>query len=197
MNHTPRRVGLFVLGIVVIGALSAAGTFAVLHYTHPGAKKAAPVANIAQKTPGHPQFSFDATAAPNWYQGPVDKVSLAMFSRDKTSGCWASIEHKPGTVDADSELQKIQTTLTNSGETVTPGAIVPMTLQTTGGTVSYELHQYTVTPSGNAEKPYGGQEFAYFSLMSGYGKVQAYCTTAAQLATVTPALAALKFDTTK
>lgn len=197
MKHKRLRLVLYSVISCVIIALAATSTFFVIKHADADiSPSVSPSTGLAQKTPGTPQFSFMAAKAPGWHQGPTDKVSMALFSNDMASGCWTSIEHKTGTIDEAAELQKIQAHWTDSGYTVAPSEPLAVTLQTKTAPLSYNLHQYTVA-STTGEQVLGGQEFAYFPVPSGYIKVQGYCNSASQLATITPALEALVFDASK
>lgn len=95
------------------------------------------------------------------------------------------------------ELQKSEDGLVSAGYTTTPGSILAVTLQTGTGEQQYQLHQYSVTGTGSAGKPYGGHEFGYLQLPKGYIKVQGWCDTTEHLAATIPALQAVKFDESK
>lgn len=137
------------------------------------------------------QFSFDAAAAPGWVKGPTNKTSLALFNSDRS--CFISVDHKTGTVDAASEIQKTQTSLTKDGYTVTADS----TLDQTISAQQYKLSQYNVTGAGSSGQLYGGQEFGYVQLTDGYIAVAGYCNTSDQLPSSLPAIQALKFDAAK
>lgn len=146
------------------------------------------IPGFEQKTPGAAQFTF--MGAPDWRQGPVDKVSLAAF-HDGGDSCFISIQQKEGSIDIAAALAKGQADLASGGYTVSPGAVVPLTLQTTAGPLSYELHEYAI--SGGSAQLLGGQALSYFALPNGYAKVEAHCKTIDQLSRTIPALQALKF----
>jgi hypothetical protein len=196
-NSKKSRYRLWCFLVVIATTLAVAGVAAAKFYMDNFSDSGSQTPQLSQKTSGNPQFTFDTAAAPGWYQGPVDKVSMALFSEDRESGCWASIEVRPGSVDAVTELNKIQNSLVSGGNTVTTDGTIPLTLQTTTEKIPYELHKYTVTGDGSVSKPYGAQEFAYFALGQGHAKVQGYCNTADKLQTITPALQAVKFDPAK
>lgn len=197
MKHKHIQLSRRIALSLAIFVLAAAATIFIMRQTHADiSPSVSPTTGLAQKTPGTPQFSFQAAAAPGWRQGPIDKVSLALFSNDEASGCWTSVEHKTGTVDVAAELQKAQTSWTNDQNyTIVSTNILPVTLQTASGKKQYDLHQFTLSSTGG--RLYGGQEFGYLLLAGGYIKVQGYCNTADQLASITPALQAITFDATK
>lgn len=197
MKRKHVRLSLYIGASCVLITLAAASTIFVMKRVNADTSPSvSPSTGLAQKTPGTPQFSFTVAKAPGWHRGPTDKVSMALFSDDMASGCWTSIEHKTGPIDEDVELQKIQANWADSKYTVTPSEPVHMMLQTSGGVVPYDLHQFSVA-SATDEQVLGGQEFAYFPVTQGSIKVQGYCNDASQLATITPALEAFTFDATK
>lgn len=186
-----KQILLIVAGIVVIIVVGAFLLMQKMQHKQP--KNNVETSEVAQKTPGKPEFSFDSSVATTWRQGPTDKVSMAIFDKDETTGCWMSIEHKSGIVDEAAELKKIEANWPNAGLSATKYADVPMILKTKKGDVSYTLHQYSAV-STTGEKALGGQEFAYFKLPNGYAKVQGYCSEVEKLATMTPALQAVTFN---
>ncbi|USN96825.1 MAG: hypothetical protein H6797_01315 [Candidatus Nomurabacteria bacterium] len=189
-QRSKRRV---IIPLVVLIALGVASVAVVMNLDHIKAStSASSTSNLPQKTPGKSQFSFDTTAASDWRQGPADKVSLAAFY--SPSDCFISVEHKAGTLNVATELQKDQNGLSSDGYTSKPGAVVSATLQTSTGKKQFELHQYTVSGNGSGGKLYIAHEFGYIQLTDGYVKAQGYCdATKNMLATVT-ALQAIKFD---
>lgn len=196
-NSKKSRYRLLIFLVVLVGVIALCGAAAFKFYTDNFTSSPQKSSELAVKTSGTPQFSFDAAAAPGWYRGPIDKVSMALFSKDRESGCWTSIEIRSGSVDPTTEVQKIQNSLTSGGNTVVATGTVLLALRTGSGPVQYELHQFSVTGESAAAKPYGAQEFGYFPLGNGYGKVQGYCNTTDKLPTITPALQAIKFDAAK
>ena len=96
------------------------------------------------------QFSFSASDAPDWRQGPANKTSLALFYNP--DDCFTSVEHNEGTVDAAAKLQESQKSLANSGYASTPGPVLTASLQTSTGSQQYQLHQYAVTGTASGGK---------------------------------------------
>jgi hypothetical protein len=136
------------------------------------------------------QFSF--TGSIGWWQGATNETSMALFHN--AHDCFVSAQHKTGTVNVATELQKTQASLTGSGYTVTPGSTQSIVMQTKTGPQSYELYQSTVTTPAGANAVEGGQEFGYLQLSDGYLFVEGYCDTAAELPATIPALQAIKFN---
>jgi len=140
-------------------------------------------------------FSFDASKAAGWYQGPANASSMAIFSNDQS--CWVSLERKTGTVDEAAELQKSLATLTGSGYTVEQKDTLQFTLAATSGSKPYRLYQHDVSGQGSAGQLYGGQQLGYVQFSDGSVFIQGYCNTFAQLPAITPVLQAVKFNDTK
>jgi hypothetical protein len=138
------------------------------------------------------KFSFAGSTG--WWQGATNNTSMALF-RDHE--CFASIQYKPDTIDASSALKKTQADLVAGGYMSTPGTTVVASLKFEEGQQQYQLHQYTVTGTGNGGQLYGGQEFGYLPLASGHIEVQAYCNTPDELPMTVSALQAIKFDANK
>lgn len=181
------------ISLVALVVLAAVTTFIAVKYTR--ADNIPTPVTTTQNGPisGNPQFSFNATAAPGWSQGPTDKVSLAIFLDDHS--CWAYANHKPGVVNATTELQKMQDDLKKDrGFTMAPGATLQLTLKTTSGELPYQLHQSSVESKGEL---YGGQEFGYIPLSDSHIYIAGYCNNAEQLAAIAPALRAITFDSSK
>jgi hypothetical protein len=186
-NHNRIKLNRYTTGILVL-LIVAAVAFILLRQNNTEASTPTKPAATTAKS----QFSF--TGAPGWRKGPSNKTSMAVFNADHT--CFISAEYKTGSVDAAAEVEKIKDKLADSGYTVTPGATQTIALQSNSGQHQYELYQYSVTGSGGAGTVKGGQEFGYSQLSSGYVKAEGYCDTAEQLPTTTPALNAIKFDST-
>ncbi len=146
-----------------------------------------------------PLFSFDANKAPGWWQGATNRTSMAVFDKDQTHACFVSAEYKKGTVDVDTEINKINADLTQSGNgyTVTPLGSQTLELSINSTPQQYELKQSSVTTPEGAEKVKGGQEFGFVQLSKGYIKVMGYCDTPEQLPGTLASLQAIRFDDTK
>ena len=92
--------------------------------TNSSSRKAAP-----QETKR--MFSF--TGATGWRQGPTNETSMALFGnerKDKTSACFTSIEYHHGTIDVQSEVQKMTEDSNSLGNTITEIATQPLSLNT-------------------------------------------------------------------
>ncbi len=139
------------------------------------------------------KFSFLGSSG--WTQGPTNRTSLALFKIDHE--CFTSVEYKSGIVNANDELHKTETSLAGSGYIVSKGVTIPATIKTTTGTINYDLHQYSVSGTGNGGQLYGGQEFSYIPMDSGFIKVQGYCDASEQLPSTISSLQAIKFDVSK
>lgn len=180
----------YTIGSSIFIAIAAISTVVILPHNHTEAASPAKPA-VGAAVPS--QFKF--TGANGWWQGATNKTSMALFH--KTDGCFTSVEHKSGMVDTAAELQKQYDMQTRGGYTVTPGNTQTLTIQTVAGQEKYDLHQSSVTGTGDGGKVKGGQEFGYVQLPSGYIKVMGYCDTPDQLPATLPALQAIKFDSTK
>lgn len=138
---------------------------------------------------------FTTSGVSGWWQGATSKTDMALF--ESNHDCFTSVQYKTGTVDAAADMQTATTKQAAAGGTVTPGAVVSMNLQTTDGTKSYDLHQFTTTSADPSDKAMQGMELGYVQLANGYVKVQANCNTADQLPSTIPALNSVKFDQNK
>jgi hypothetical protein len=137
-----------------------------------------------------PEFSFTGTAG--WRKGPVNQTSLALFH--DSDGCFTSVEHRSGSVDADAEIQKSQTGLAGSGGVSRPLADISLKLATTTGLLPYELHQFDIANTSSTDKLMGGLELGYLQLSGGYIVIQGHCDTSEQLPATIPALEAIRFE---
>jgi hypothetical protein len=188
MPRILRRKNFVIAGLVLVLGAATAGI--VIFRANSSAANAPANPPVGAAVPS--QFSF--TGAADWWQGATNKTSMALFHK---YDCFTSVEHKTGTVDVASELQKMQDMLSSDGYTVAPGSTQTLTLQTTAGPKQYELHQSSVTTPADANKVKGGQEFGYIQLSAGYIKVMGYCDTADQLPATLPALQGIKFNQAK
>lgn len=186
----PGRQTVMQLGIFI--ALVVAASAVVLYHGHPKQSAAASKSSAAAQSP----FAFAAAQALAWRKGPSNATSLAIF-HNGTDGCFASMEYRPGTINAEAALQATQASLASSGYTSQPSAILNVTLQTGAGLQQYQLHQYTVSGTGSSGQTMGGQEFGYVQLSDGYLKIESYCNTPDQLPATIPALQAMSFNAAK
>jgi hypothetical protein len=186
MKETQHQLsGRAVSSWAVFILLAAAAIAFSLHRGQTAATPAALVVTPAKTAAS--EFSFAGAAG--WRTGPTNKTSLAAFSND--SVCFTSMEYKPGTVNEAAELQKQQDDLTAGGDQTAALATAVSTVQTTGGTQQYILHQYRIT--GNGKQLMGGLALGYMQISGGYITVQAHCNTAEQLPKVVAALQAYRF----
>ena len=146
---------------------------------------------VAKATPS--QFSFAGTA--NWHKGPTNQTSMALFSDN--GECFASIEHKSGTIDVTSAIKKQETGLQSSGGSMTATADVTATIKVNNTSQQYELHQFSLSSSASSQKLMGGLGLGFIQLSDGYLEVQEHCNTADELSTVLPAVQAYEFDSAK
>lgn len=188
MKHNRFSHRHYITTSLVLMAIVGTSVAVTLQHNH---TDAAPTPKKAASTVHPSQFSFNATAASDWTKGPSNRTSMALFY--KPADCFTSVEYKPGTVDIPAELAKKQNMMNGDGYTSTPGAIVSATLQTGSGPQTYQLHQFAVS-GGGTDKLYPADEFGYLPLAHGYIKVEAYCTTAQNLAATIPALQAITFS---
>lgn len=195
MKQKRKILNRYTISTLAVLILAAAAYTAFI--IKPGSTQAETTAKISSNAPVKSQFSF--TGATGWVQGPTNKTSMALFHGDSIAqpaadGCFASIEHKTGTVDVAAQLQKQQASLASSGGTMTATATPTATVQTASGPQQYDLHQYSL--AGGSEQLMGGLELGYVQLPDGYLVIQGHCNTAAQLATTISALQAYEFDGT-
>lgn len=141
-------------------------------------------------------FSFSDPQG--WWQGVTTKTSMVVFDNNSSHACFVMLEYISGSVDADSEINKINAELTKHGENyaITPLDTKKLELHTTAGPVGYELRQSSVTTPPGSSKVKGGQAFGYIQLSDGYVEIKGYCDTPEQLGSIMPALEAIKFDDT-
>lgn len=192
LNH--KLVNRYSVGaVILLVIILAACAVLLLRHTANTEAASAPKADpqLAQRTPGNPQFSFSPAAATGWHQGPTDKVSMALFG---PNGCFTSVQHKTGTVDVAAELKKDEAMLISMGYARADRGTLSMTLKTSAGDKPYQLYQYSASgsPGGRAIK--GGQALGYVQLADGYVKVEGYCDTFDGLSSTTPALQAIRFQ---
>jgi hypothetical protein len=193
--HLKSNRSLFVLLII---AVLAATFIAIIVYrddTAASSSSAKPDANVSKQ----PLFSFDTKKAPGWWQGATNDTSMAVFDKNQVHECFVSAEYKKGTVNADAEINKINTELTQSGGgyTVTALGSQAIELQTSSEPLQYELLQSSVSTPAGAEKLKGGQEFGFVQLSGGYIKIMGYCDTPEQLPNTIESLQAIRFSNTK
>jgi hypothetical protein len=135
------------------------------------------------------QFSF--SGASGWHKGPTNETSMALFKDDRE--CFTSIEHKPGIVDVDADIQKQQSMVAGGGNTMAAGATPAVTVQTDTGSQQYQLHEFTLS-SGDAGHPLmGGLGLGYVQLSGGYLYIQSHCNRSDELPATIPALQAYHF----
>lgn len=197
MKHRQRKLKQNrTLPIILIIALAAAFTSVIVYRNHTTASQSSDQGTDASK---RSLFSFDAKAAPGWWQGATNETSIAVFGNDEMHGCFVSAEYKKDTIDADVEINRINTELTraNGGYVVTPLESHAVELQTNSEPLPYELRQSSVSNPQGAEKLKGGQEFGFAQLSNGYIKITGYCDTPEQLSGTLPSLDAIKFDDTR
>jgi len=134
-------------------------------------------------------FSFNASKAPDWNQGPTNKTSLALFKKD--TGCFASVEVKNGVVDETQALSKITAGFSDQGYGVT--TLDPITtdfaIDGAPSSTSYTLHPYSL--SGTGQGDYKTQVFGYVPLENRYITVEAYCSDNTTFSQIVDTLSAI------
>jgi hypothetical protein len=135
------------------------------------------------------QFTFKKVA--DWRQGPTNKTSMALFY--DRADCFVSMQYKSGFVNVMSEQERWQDGQTEQGNTVTPGTVRTLQLQTNEGPKQYQLQQYTLTPGEGSSDPYLAQELGYLQFADGYVKIEGYCAHLRDLPATLPALQAMTF----
>lgn len=172
--------------VVLIVALSAAITGIAGYRLIRKPVAAAPA--TAATTPAS-MFSFDASAAPSWRQGPTDATSMALFKND--SECFVAVLFTAA--DQAPETQKTLESLKADGYTITPVGTPAAAFSGPGGKTEYLLSQYSVTGIEGPNAVYKSQEFASVPVSGGFVKVQGYCANPSDLAATVTALNALAF----
>jgi hypothetical protein len=184
-----RNRKIFVILVVVVLFGAAGAGLAIVHAkSSPKTPAAAPYHSPAAVVSATPLFSFDASKAPDWKQGPGNNTSMALFT--KTQGCFASVEVKKGTADEPQALSKVTAGFTEQGYGVK--ALSPITtafsVSNDPAGISYVLHPYALT--GVGQGGYKTQAFGYVTLPNRYISVQAYCSDDTTLPQITDALSA-------
>lgn len=183
-NHKRFVLNRYTIGTLALLILAASTTLIIKHAHTDAAPAIKPGVGAAVPS----QFSFSGVMG--WWQGATNQTSMALFHNGDS--CFTSVQHYSGTVNANAELQKLQATQSGGG-TSTPGAIVPVTLQTKSGTQQYELHQYNLAPPDNTPL-LRGLELGYLQLPGSYIKIEGHCDTTDELPATIPALQAIKFN---
>ena len=186
-KHNRLKLGRYALALVLL-ILVAATSVVLLHRRTDASPAVKPAVGAAVPS----VFSFAGTSG--WWQGATNKTSMALFHN--SDGCFTSVQYSTGTVDATAELQKFSVSQAGYGGSSTPGAVLPVALQTNTGSQQYQLHQYTLT-GASGEKLMTGLELGYLQLTGGYVKVEGHCDTPDQLPATIPALRSVKFDAAK
>jgi hypothetical protein len=136
-------------------------------------------------------FSFDASKAPGWRQGPINETSIALFSNDQS--CFISIERKSGSFDLAAETTKTQESLAGDGYSVERLDTTTGTIQVDTRATELTFEQLSVGGGGNAGQLYGGQGYGYTQLDEDYLYAQVNCNTSDQLKTAIASVSALAF----
>lgn len=139
------------------------------------------------------KFSFADTIG--WHLGfsnQTPAVSQVIFSNDGT--CFISAEYDHGSIDDNTEVQKLTDSLTNAGDAVAslPNADVSMTID--GQVASYSIYQQGVaaSPSSNQQIK-GGVGLGFIHLGDHYIKVSTSCDTSSQLSGTVEAVKNISF----
>lgn len=180
------RPVIFTPSLVIIALALVGLVFFMKHR----AAAATPHQSVAA-TPVQSQFSF--SGVPGWHKGPTNETSMALFRDD--GECFTSIEHKSGAVDVDTEIQKQQSMMASSGNTMAAGATPVVTVQAGTGSQQYELHEFSLSSGDKSHPLMGGLGLGYLQLSNGYIKIQSHCNTADELPSTVPALEAYQFHT--
>jgi hypothetical protein len=176
---------LLLIAVVVLSVLLVVLViFKLNHET--AAKKPKDTARVAVNS----QFSFDAKAAPEWRQGPANKMSMALFY--EKGDCFVSFENKTVPADEVTSLEQIKSGMVANGYTVADLGSHSLTLKQPGTGTSYVLHQYSAT-GGDSNGLYKNQEYAFVSMAKGHVFIQGYCDNPDDLPDTLTALSAVTF----
>lgn len=189
------KIGVTCLFLFAIGG---AGTYAAFSYY-----------GVAAEPPRPAIFSFDAAAAPGWYQSKLDtstvegRRSLLVFDHDPSSpakksdlqSCHVSAFLSVGSVSIQEKLAEI-TASDGSGRSVVSLGTRALALQLPSSPRTYELHMYTMVVPAGASPIKAGNAFGYVQTEDYYVELQAVCDTPEQLESTIPALQAIRFDDT-
>lgn len=189
MPSSRNRKLIVILSLVLV--CGATGTGLAIARTRSSAKTPA-------TTPHHsptaimsatPLFSFDASRAPDWKQGPGNNTSMAIFT--KTPGCFASVDIRKGAADEPQELGKVTAGFAEQGYDVKTLSPVTTTFSVSNNPsgMSYVLHPYALTGVGTGG--YKTQAFGYITLPERHISVQAYCSNDTTLPQIADALSAI------
>ncbi|MEO7905215.1 MAG: hypothetical protein ABIR91_05495 [Candidatus Saccharimonadales bacterium] len=135
-------------------------------------------------------FSLDSSSATGWKQGVTNETSMAVFGGGDVGGCFIAVEYLPGQVDVSQALAAVYDQ-GNGGVTRTEVASQSLTLHTSGGDVSYALHQSNFTPAKGAEPVKAGFGVGFAQLRDHYVKLTTHCDKVSQRADTYAALKAV------
>lgn len=184
LSKTTRIEAIVIMSVAILALAS--GVIFIIHGRTEAIEASQPaVAGAIQS-----QFSFKG--APGWYKGPTNKTSMALFKADHE--CFTSIEHKTGTVDAATEIEKQQTMMARSGNAMMAGVTQTVNIQTSMGSQQFDLHEFSLSSGDKSHPLMGGLGLGYARLSDGHLYIQSHCNTAHELPTTIPALQAYEFN---
>lgn len=154
-------------------------------------------------------FSLDEAATNGWYMGPASEKDMAIFGRnsgnkpadkESTDSHFATIDFRSDGVSYSRWLEDLETR-SDPDYTLIVNEKVPMLLQTSSGSLRYELHTYTNQLKPGKTKPHYAsndrEAHGYIPYGDGYIRIQGYATPSGLLPGVIEAIKALRLDTEK
>lgn len=146
-------------------------------------------------------FSFDAAALPEWASGgtnhitaediksnqegsriPTANTIIHLKDMNDPSNCFVILSYKTDNKNPASELATFNKPATSTSDlSYREIATKPITMKTSEGNKSYQLHQYSIEGDPKASM-LRATEYGYFSIGDGYMDIRGNCTTTDQLA---------------
>jgi hypothetical protein len=181
----------FIVAGLLAAIIATTGTGGTIFALHNNTASPQTAAETRDNKAVDSMFSFSDSQG--WWQGVTTKKSMVVFDNNKTHACFVMFEYVPGTVNADTEISKIDNVLIKENYTITPLNSLELDMQVNSRPLQYELRQSAVTTPLGSSKVKGGQAFGYVQLTSGYVKIAGYCDTPEQLPSIVTALKAVTF----
>ena len=158
-------------------------------------------------------FSFSAAALPEWASGgtnhitaddiksnqegssiPTANTIIHLKDMNDPSNCFVILSYKTDNKNPASELDTFNKPATSTTDlSYREIAAKPITMKTSEGDKSYQLHQYSIEGDPKTSM-LRATEYGYFSIGDGYMDIRGNCTTTEQLAKTLPVLNSASFQ---
>lgn len=175
-------------------------------------------ASPSDQNANKPNFIFDATKAPGWWtagtnhakaedfdlkgQGlsasdiPIADISIHQGKQNDTSDCFVMYFYNDQTVDPATKLQELTAKALKGNENswkLNELAVTDISMQISGDTKTYQLHQYDLIGSGN-EQIMHGMAYGVLPLADGHIDIRGVCSSGDKLPTILPVLQTTSFN---